>query len=148
MIRNELERRNARKQLDYLRSELAKREDVGGQDEAARGVGAALRALISDVERQLAEYEDLKSGRVPVLDGDLDGLGKLLIRARIARGWRQADLAGELDMEPQQVQRYERDDWQRAGLWRLQEAAEALELDVEVRASLGSPAQTRSVPAP
>ena len=37
-------------------------------------------------------------------------------------------------MTQQQVQRYERDGWQKISLWRLAEAADAVGLDLNVRA--------------
>ena len=136
MIRNEIERRNAEKELNYLRTELKKQVDADN-DSVAYEVAEALRLKYSDIETEIREYDDLKAGLVSVVKADsLDELGALLVKARIARGWSQADLAEELDMEPQQVQRYERSDWQKASLWRLQEAAEALELDLRLRGAL------------
>jgi hypothetical protein len=39
-------------------------------------------------------------------------------------------------MTQQQVQRYERDGWQKISLWHLAKAAEALGLDLSIRARL------------
>lgn len=143
MIRNEVERRNAEKRADYLRSELGKRP-CDGQSEATRGVMGALHMQLSDVEKELDEYERLKQSTTSVLKvSAFDDLGELLIKARISRGWSQADLATALDMEPQQVQRYEKDDWQKISFWRLQEVVEALELVVEIRADLSGEAPKR-----
>ena len=52
-----------------------------------------------------------------------------------------------MGMTQQQVQRYERDGWQKISLWRLAEAAEALGLDVNIRARLpaSNPARPTSV---
>lgn len=136
MIRNEIERRNAEKDLAYLRTELEERADAD-RDDAAHEVAEALRIKAADVEAAIREYDDLKAGRVPVAKAEsLDGLGELLVKARISKGWSQADLARVLEMEPQQIQRYERNDWQKASLWRLQEAAEALELNMALRVKL------------
>ncbi len=44
-------------------------------------------------------------------------------------------------MTQQQVQRYERDGWQKASLWRLAEAANGLKLDLSIWARL--PASSR-----
>jgi len=137
MIRNEIERRNAEKQLEYLRAELEKREGAVS-DAPARQVAEALRLKRADIVAELEEYAELKAGRVSAVEAEsLDDLGELLIKARIIKDWSQADLARSLDMEPQQVQRYEKNDWQTASLWRLQEAAEALELDIEIWARVG-----------
>lgn len=136
MIHNERERLAAKDQLEYLRSELEKRSD-SEHTEVTHGVISALRAQIALIEDQLAEYEYLKEGLTKVFKAEsLDELGDLVTKARIARGWSQAKLAQILDMEPQQIQRYERNDWQKISLWRLQEIAEALRLRFDIRSHL------------
>ena len=47
-------------------------------------------------------------------------------------------------MTQQQVQRYERDGWQRISLWRLAEATEAMGLNLSIRATLPASRTSRS----
>ena len=63
----------------------------------------ALRSQLGDLEEELREYEDLKEGRFAFekLKG-ISELPKLLIRARIASGLTQRDLAGRLELKEQQ----------------------------------------------
>lgn len=137
MIRNDIERRRSEEEIEHLRSELDSMSS-DQQDDIYSSVESGLRMQISDIEDRIAEYDRLKEGRVWVLKGEsLDDLGELIIKARIARGWSQADLARALGMEPQQVQRYERNDWQKISLWRLQEVAEVLDLNMTIRGWLG-----------
>jgi ribosome-binding protein aMBF1 (putative translation factor) len=139
MLRNEVEYRNARKQIEELRSELGKRKTQVEREvsRATVAVADALRMKVRDIEQEIDEYEDLKEGRVSTLTiDDFDDLGELVTKARIARGWSQADLAEELDMESQQIQRYERNDWEKISLWRLQEIVETLGFNVRVQARL------------
>ena len=49
-----------------------------------------------------------------------------------------------LGMTQQQIQRYERDGWQKISLWRLAEAADALGLDLSIRARLPASKIARS----
>ena len=99
----------------------------------------ALRMQTEDLEREISEYEDLKEGRLLSFSADdLDSLGELVTKARIACGLTQAELGEILSMSQQQVQRYERDGWQKISLWRLAEAADALGLDVNIRARLSA----------
>jgi transcriptional regulator with XRE-family HTH domain len=62
----------------------------------------------------------------------------LVTKARIACGLTQAELGELLGMTQQQVARYERDGWQKISVWRLAEAADALGLDVSIRARLSA----------
>jgi HTH-type transcriptional regulator/antitoxin HigA len=140
MIRNDKEYRHIKEQLSELEAELQKLSSASrsaGRGEVASAVIDALRMQIEDLEREISEYEDLKEGRLLSFGADdLDSLGALLTKARIARGLTQAELGEILGMTQQQVQRYERDGWQKISLWRLAEAADALGLDLSIRARL------------
>jgi HTH-type transcriptional regulator / antitoxin HigA len=149
MIRNDKEYRHSKDQLSELGAELQRLSPVRNsakRDEVSSAVGDALRMQIEDLEREISEYEDLKEGRLLSFGaGDLDSLGELVTKARIACGLTQAELGEILGMTQQQVQRYERDGWQKISLWRLAEAAGALGLDVNVHARL--PASDPARPA-
>ncbi len=140
MIRNEKEYRHSKEQLSELEAELNKLSSARRstrQDQVTSAVIDALRMQIEDLEREISEYEDLKEGRLLSFGADdLDTLGELVTKARIACGLTQAELGEILGMTQQQVQRYERDGWQKISLWRLAEAAGALGLEVNIRAGL------------
>lgn len=146
MIRNEKEYKHAASKLSGLEDELHKLSSGrSAGDEVASAVIDALRMQIEDVEREVSEYEDLKEGRLLSFGADdLDSLGELVTKARIARGLTQAELADILGTTQQQVARYERDRWQKISLWRLAEAADALGLDLSIRAKLPVSGVTRS----
>jgi HTH-type transcriptional regulator / antitoxin HigA len=149
MIRNEKECRHSKERLTELEAELqrlSKGRRSAEQDRVAPAVIDALRMQIEDLERELSEYEDLKEGQLLSFSADdLDSVGELLTKARIACGLTQAELGELLGMTQQQVQRYERDGWQKISLWRLAEAADALRLDVNIRARL--PASSTASPS-
>ena len=140
MIRNDKEYRHSKEQLSELATELQKLSEgrhSAERDKVASAVIDALRMQFEDLEREISEYEDLKEGRLLSFSADdLDSLGELLTKARIARGLTQAELGELLGMTQQQVQRYERDGWQKISLWRLAKTAEALGLDLSIRARL------------
>ena len=140
MIRNDKEYRHSKERLTELAAELQRLSKdcrSAERDEVASAVIDALRMQIEDLEREISEYEDLKEGRLLSFGADdLDSLGELLTKARIACGLTQAELGEILGMTQQQVQRYERDGWQKISLWRLAEVADALGLDLSVRARL------------
>ena len=98
---------------------------------------AGVQSQLRDLENQLREYERLKSDGAMTLELDsLDALPKVLIQARIAAGLTQEDLAARLGLKPQQIQRYEANDYRTTSLARLLEIARVLHLRVRERAEL------------
>jgi ribosome-binding protein aMBF1 (putative translation factor) len=56
---------------------------------------------LEDLQRELKEYETLRSGKRKVVTlGSLEELPKTLIQARIAAGLSQEDLAAKLGLKP------------------------------------------------
>jgi HTH-type transcriptional regulator/antitoxin HigA len=142
VIRNDKEYRHGKERLSELEAEsrgLSSVRRSAGPAEVSTAVLDALQMQIEDLEREISEYEDLKEGRIlSFAADDLDSLGELITKARIAAGLTQAQLGEILGMTQQQVQRYERDEWQKISVWRLAEAAEALGLDLSIRARLSA----------
>ncbi len=149
MIRNDKVYRHSKEQLSELEAELHKFSSLRrstGRDEVASAVIDALPMQKEDLERGISEYEDLKEDRLLSFGAeDLNSLGELVTKARIARGLTQAELGELLGMTQQQVQRYERDGWQKISLWGLAEATGALGLDLSLSARL--PASKTARPA-
>ena len=68
----------------------------------------ALRSQLADLRTELAEYDALRSGQRTVLHLDSSSaLVKAGVKARIAAGLTQRDLAERLGLKPQQIPRYE-----------------------------------------
>jgi transcriptional regulator with XRE-family HTH domain len=89
---------------------------------------ASLRRL-AELEASLAGYQALRAGGGMSLDiHSPEDLGRALVKARIARGWTQMQLAQTLGMVKQQVQRYEATAYAAASLGRIARVAEALDL--------------------
>lgn len=75
----------------------------------------------------IAGYDALQgSGSLTLELRSLLELGQTLVKARLARGWTQAELARELEMPKQQVQRYEATAYASASLRRIGQVADAL----------------------
>ena len=91
----------------------------------------ATASEIDELRAQLARYDDLRSGRVA--DRTLQSLRELpiaLIEARIAAGLTQRQLAHQLGVAEQQVQRWEANSYTGVGIERLQDIADALHLEI------------------
>ena len=132
MIKNERQYRTTKAQAKRFSQTL---QSLTGRSGGAEGVHPiiakaqedALRSQIGDLEDELREYESLKTGGFQ-LDGlnVVSDLSILLIKARIAQGLSQRDLAERIGIREQQIQRYEATDYASASLTRIREVASAL----------------------
>jgi transcriptional regulator with XRE-family HTH domain len=140
MIKNDRQYKLTRSQLERFRGvldELHARPSSYPEDARQAFEIEAVEAQVAELEEQIHDYDSLKSGASAVGPlQSLDQLPELLIRARIASGLTQRDLAGRLGLKEQQIQRYEANDWRTAGLSRLIEVAR--QLGVEVDSSVAS----------
>ena len=133
MIKNERQYRITRTWADRFSQallELKSAKDAGQLEVHPLLLQAqqdAMRSQLADLEAELREYEALKAG-----DFEFDKLGmivelqELLIKARIARGLRQRDLAHRLGLKEQQIQRYEATEYASASLARIRDVVAAL----------------------
>ena len=96
----------------------------------ARAQEDAITSQLADLESELREYESLKAG-----DFQLDSLKvvadlpSILIKARIAQGLSQKDLAERIGLKEQQIQRYEATDYASANLARIKEVISAFDVE-------------------
>ncbi|WP_439880930.1 helix-turn-helix transcriptional regulator [Pontibacter sp. MBLB2868] len=92
----------------------------------------ALQSQLDEMLEDIASYEALKQGRVRTIRvNSFDELPIALIKARIASGLTQKDLAEILGIKEQQVQRYEDTSYEGASFRRLKEIAQALQLKIK-----------------
>jgi len=104
----------------------------------------AMKSQLAELEDQVKEYEKLRAGKYKVLKGSsIAELPVVLIRARIALGLTQKQLAERVGLKEQQIQRYEETDYAAASFSRLQEVIEALGLDIEEKIFLPQDQQAR-----
>ena len=136
MITNERQYRITSSQLEKFRKAIDDFDirAVAKQTKSRILAKAELDALRSEYENlsmQIHEYEALKSGTVEILKASkLEELPKILIRARIARGLSQRQLAEAIGLKEQQIQRYEAEEYASANLSRLAMVAKALCLNI------------------
>ena len=137
MIKNERQYRITRAQadrflqtLDSLRRQQRPSGSKGMHPLIAKAQEDALRSQLADLEGELREYESLKAGEFQ--PDDLQKVAELptaLIKARIARGLSQKDLADRIGLKEQQIQRYEATDYASASLSRIKEVVSALAVE-------------------
>jgi ribosome-binding protein aMBF1 (putative translation factor) len=142
MITNERQYRITKAQLGQLRAALQAWNGKEARERTSSAVLAkaereALQSQVEDLLEQVSEYEALKSGAVGTLTArGLEELPGILVRARIAGGLSQRQLAEKLGLKEQQIQRYEAENYATASLKRLVKIAEALDLEISETAVL------------
>lgn len=90
----------------------------------------ATQSQLADLEADLREYDALKAGQFDFARLNyIAEIPQLLIKARIARGWSQRELARRVGIREQQIQRYEAANYATTSLMRVKEIAAALRWD-------------------
>jgi DNA-binding XRE family transcriptional regulator len=87
----------------------------------------AAASVLQDLKDQMREYESLKAGQFPMEKLKVaDELPFILIKARIAQGLSQKDLAEQVGLEEHQIQQYEAKDYESATLATIRNVATVL----------------------
>ncbi|CAN5229998.1 hypothetical protein BH18ACT4_BH18ACT4_14630 [soil metagenome] len=131
MITNERQYRITKAQaarFDAALVELERRPAGPGEHPRLRQVELdALHGQLEDLSSQLGDYDVLWAEQVPAPElASYEDLPTALIRARIAAGLTQRDLAERLGIPEQQMQRYEATEYTHASFARLREVMAAL----------------------
>ena len=91
-----------------------------------------LTSQIEEFKEEIAAYEKLKRGETEQVPRDfLEKLPEALIKARIARGLTQEQLADRLNVKPQQVQRDEANLYASASFHKLLAIQKALNVEIK-----------------
>ena len=149
MIRNERQYKITKQQLLKLKQGLKdfNLKEVEQRVSSKTLAAAELNALKSEItilSDQLREYELLRSGEITQFKAsNLGDLPRILIRARIAKGLTQRELAERVGLKEQQIQRYESEEYAKASLQRLQIIAEALNLSIAEIAEFNTQPSTK-----
>jgi ribosome-binding protein aMBF1 (putative translation factor) len=142
VIANEVQRRVTQTAIREFEAALARLDqDAEGSPEWVRkGLREGMESQLADLREELAEYEALRSGKVRELElRSLKELPEALIRARIAAGVSQKELARRLGLKEQQIQRYEATRYAGVSLERVQAVADALGVQLHERVLLPAP---------
>jgi transcriptional regulator with XRE-family HTH domain len=90
---------------------------------------SSFEKLIAELSEEIQKYDSLTQGNFHVIKPkDLRDLPNALIAARLAQKLSQKDLATLLDIQEQQIQRYESSDYEAASWSRIVEIAYALKM--------------------
>lgn len=117
-------------ELEKLRNALTKAEERKSDEAWLKKVQVdALKSQIATLEAEMSHYNLLKSGEISFSKAhSLENLPSMLVQARIAAGLNQSELAEQLGLKPQQIQRYEASNYAGASLGRLIDVSKALKV--------------------
>lgn len=135
MIKSDSQRLRTAAQVEGFRQALNQvdREMTGKRAEAVRG---SYEGMIRQLEGELREYDDLKSGELTLPNFEsLDQIAPFVGKMRIAKGVSQTELGRRLGVSKQVISRYEETDYQTVGIARLQEILNAIGIKTSVTLS-------------
>ena len=133
MIQNERQYRITQTKLREFEQQLADLdpEDPNLHPRQITGWTNSYNLTIRQLKQELIEYEKLKSGNIlTFVLGSLNDLPTTLIKARIASGMTQKDLAEKIGVREQQIQRYEASLYSCASFDRLRSISLALNIEI------------------
>jgi HTH-type transcriptional regulator/antitoxin HigA len=151
LITNERQEREVSafiEQITYaLSSEQVLKSIVEGlPSEVIDGVRRSLTAERRELTESLQAYQNAQRGVADELKSRAgNDLGALLVAARVAKGWKQKELARRLFLPEQQVQRYEAERYRSISLGNLIRVARTL--GVRLTADISNPLQEPWLPS-
>jgi len=133
MILNQRQCRVTKAQMKRLQKslELSKEKNSEMNERVFNAMIAGIKSQIRELKDQLKEYEKIQHAKA--LNYSLDTLPSVLIQARVARGWTQKQLAKKLNVDAQQIQRYEKSNYSSVSLERAIDIFKALDINLKGR---------------
>jgi DNA-binding Xre family transcriptional regulator len=133
MIRNETEYKEAvervAEEAARLKAERAKLQEMDLSKEEIKRALDPVRSFHEQLKEEVESYERLKRGEFEELR-NFEGVGRLLIALRIAKGVSQRDLAERLGVHESQVSRDERNEYHGVTVERANRILEALGAEI------------------
>jgi HTH-type transcriptional regulator/antitoxin HigA len=136
MILNQRQYTVTKAQMKRLQKvlELSKEKRDEMDERIFNSMIAGIKSQISELKDQIKEYEKIQNAKA--LDYSLENLPSVLIQARVARGWTQKKLAKKLNVDAQQIQRYEKSNYSSVSLERAIDIFKALDINLKGRIAL------------
>ena len=91
----------------------------------------SLEMMIDRLKKEIEEYDVLKQQKASITISSIQELPIALIKARIAMGMTQKELAEKMGVKEQQVQRDEANQYSSAGFNRISKVAEVLNIQMK-----------------
>ncbi len=135
MIKNERQYRITKAQAQKFAQALAEMQAPAASDHLhpilQKAEQEALQSQWESLQSEIRDYEALLAGRQQSFQLDsFDELPRTLIKARIASGLSQRELAVRLGLKEQQIQRYEATEYASASMARVSAIIQALNINI------------------
>jgi len=135
MIKSDAQRERTVAQIEGFQQALAKVGE-GKSDKRFAAIRGSYQSMIRQLEDELREYDQLKSGELALPHVErLDQIAPFIARFRIAKGVSQTELARRLGVSKQVISRYEENEYQTVAISRLQEILDAIGIKADVTLS-------------
>ena len=133
MIQNQHQHQVTQNKLKDLEQSLIELEKIKDTLHPRQFLGRknSLVVKIDTLRQEIAEYEGLRQQQTSIKITSIQDLPLALIKARIALGMTQKELADLLGVKEQQVQRDEANQYNSAGFRRIAEVADALKIQIQ-----------------
>ena len=130
MIQNQRQYKVTKGQISNLKRalEAARKASAKMDPRVYKAMVAGIDSQIEELRQQVQEYEKLADA-VSLPLHSAEDLPQLLIKARVARGYTQKDLAEKVNVKPQLIQKYEITNYRSASLKRVLAIIKALNID-------------------
>jgi HTH-type transcriptional regulator/antitoxin HigA len=151
LITNERQEREVSALIEQISRALSSEQVLqqiveGLPPEVLDGVRQSLVSERQELVESLAAYQAAQGGNVAALKARAgNDLGALLVAARVARGWKQKELARRLFLPEQQIQRYEAERYRSIALSGLLRVARTL--GIRLTADIDQPLQEPWLPS-
>ena len=136
MIKNQKQETIVRKEIEDLRAMLIDMDSASINqkfDLKQKIQYNILKGRIQDLNSEIEEYEYLTSSDLNVLKINTNDLQKAIVSFRIASGLTQKEFADKLEIQEQQIQRYEQNDYLTASFERIIQILQTLDIEVTLK---------------
>jgi HTH-type transcriptional regulator/antitoxin HigA len=135
MIKSDAQRDRTLAQIEGFRQALAQAEKET-VSKASESIRQSYASMIRQLQDELSEYHDLKSGELDLPQvSRLEQIAQFIAKIRIAKGVSQTELARRLGLSKQAISRYEENEYQTVGGARLQEILDAIGITIAITLS-------------
>lgn len=131
MIKNERQYKITKSNIDNFKNTLSYMNNDEKPSPLLQLEKNAIKSQIVDLEKEMNEYNNLKSSAAPIDLTIIEELPIALIKARISLGYSQKELGKLIGVHEQQIQRYESTDYETATITKIKKIARIFNMEIE-----------------